>query len=264
MALVLDGSYHLEGALPTWSGTAPLTMACWFRVSSYQNNSLVLFSNNASNSDYYQLGIRQDGRIAAVARSGDWQPAYSSNSYTLNTWHCAVAVFSSDQQWYASLDGIDGGIATFPSTAPTGLNTHAIGRLVRTSSPSPLVGDVACVSIWDESLPIASIQTLAVGVSPLLLSNHSDTLVFTRELLDEVSWPAVGPDAIPVGAAEWGEHPPIERPRTGYGWGIGEQRGDRRVVALAIAGAGLSEGLGSVAGVATTGVTIAAEVDSYA
>lgn len=209
MAVVLAGATHLEGPIGDLPTSAPLTLACWVRPTVVANESLVVLIDSALNDRYLQLGLRATGGVAAVARVGALQKAETTTPYALGEWQHVAAVFSSDTERVAALDGELGPGDSSSATAPSGLNTIGIGALVRPFVASHLNGDVADVAVWSAALDAEELAALAAGVRPPLLRGRLGDLRFYRALWAGIDEAGVGSALSVTGPLAEARHPPL-------------------------------------------------------
>ncbi len=191
--------------------SAPITLACWFKPSIAQSAALISVSKSSSASDYLELGVVSTGESYAVARTGAWQGALSTSTYTPGAWQHVAGVFPSASNRTISVSGVaEASNAAFAQ--PTALNRTAIGTLVRSTSSPVFEGELAEVAIWQTALEQVEIAALAEGVSPLSLANRMNDLALYRDFIRVPGLRDYGPVLTAVGTVGVSEHPSIVYP----------------------------------------------------
>ena len=147
------------------------TMVCWFNVTNITaDHSLMCISDTGSDSHYWWLAAR--GSVAgdpiyAQTRSGSSTFAKTTSGYSANTWHHAAAIYASDGDIRALLDGGSKGTAGATYGLPESIDSMAIGALLRTSAGYTPNGMIAEAAIYNIALSDAEVLMLAKGYSPL-------------------------------------------------------------------------------------------------
>ena len=189
----------------------PVTMACWFKASSLAVRAMVTIANSASASRYWRLGITSTGQVrASVVNGTSIAHATTAVAVTTGVWAHACAVFRTDSDRSAYLNGGNRATDTTTVELPIGLNATAIG-----ARPSSVVadffdGDIAEAAIWNVDIGDTAIALLARGVSPLRIRRPN--LV--------AYWPLFGTGApepdytgfgrhLTVTGATWAAHAPV-------------------------------------------------------
>lgn len=160
----------------------PCTIACWFRtqVPTGTTRTMVSLDTAAGSA---RVSLRLDGTNALVAAQADAANTLVSGTVgtTLaSTWHHGAAVFTSNTSRTAYLDGVAGSANTTSNTF-TAPNSVRIGARVATGTAGDYMGGrVAEVGVWSAALTASEIQSLASGISPLMVRPQS--LVFYAPL----------------------------------------------------------------------------------
>ena len=200
--------------------TLPLTMAAWFNSNSSAGDQTILtFVDKDTTADWFRLAIRGDQaeNVEAFARgASDNGIARTSTGYSTNTWHHAIAVFTSTTSRSAYIDN-GSGITDTDSITTSNLDRVIIGSIGHSSGGSFFSGLIAEVGVWDIALNAAERGMLAAGFSPLMV--RPDRLVAYYPLIGRNS-----PETDIVGginltltnAPSLGAHPRIIYPSMPY------------------------------------------------
>jgi hypothetical protein len=155
---------------------------------------------------------------AAPYDGAAWDIVAASATFTTDEWNHAAAVFVSDAQRHAFLNGGNKGSGT-TSVSPSGLNTTAIGRVVISGATGLFEGDIAEVAIWNAALTDEEIAVLAKGFSPLCLWHRLPNLVLYQDLIRPLDRPGIGPAMTAMGGTSVAAHPrmiyPASHPLSG-------------------------------------------------
>jgi hypothetical protein len=161
MAYDLSGgtNHYLSASDPV--DATPLTMACWFRVTSLVSQNLLWLSNNGNVSQaswgmYINTALR-----AYVGAGGSASDFAATTNPSTNTWHHACLSAESDSSRTVFLDG--GSSAT--NTATRNVNAASIVGLRMGWTPNSLIGLIAEVGVWNAALTAAEIASLAKGMT---------------------------------------------------------------------------------------------------
>jgi hypothetical protein len=193
MARNFNGSSQLlttATGFPTVS--PPLTMAYWGYCTSNSHASvgMSLGEFGAAGQSSIAVGMRGDAagdpvRVGQVGSNGNVFPfADTTSGYSINTWHHACGVFSSNTSRSAF---IDGGSKATNTTSPDGAdnsNFASIGAQITRSAPSSLsytryfLGRIAYPCIWNVALTDAEVLSLAKGVHPSLVRPEAITALW--------------------------------------------------------------------------------------
>lgn len=149
-----NGSSQYLRAAPPPVSAAPFSAACWFAPTVGTSvRTLWSIGDTGGDSDYFRCVYDESaGRIDVEARHVGISEVYAS-PVTEGVWNHAVAVYASDIDRRAYLNGVAGAAEVSPtSTVPTGLDAMAIGRLERASPVHYFGGHIAYFGIWDRAL----------------------------------------------------------------------------------------------------------------
>lgn len=202
---------------------APLTFACWFRTDDATiNQALVSIAYGSNDVNYFMMWIIRDGAaipsvVRADARSVSGTGyAYSSTTFSTNTWHHAAAVFGGSSSRVAYLDG-NGGSENTTSRTPANLDRSAIGCLYRSSIGNYMSGRIAEVGIWSAELTADEIVSLAAGYAPPLVrpDKLQAYIPLRRELFSSDKYPIYNnePFGSPLSFSENGSPVTAAHPR---------------------------------------------------
>lgn len=219
MARELSGTgQYYSGTQSFFTGTLPVTMACWYRVDSV-SSSMGLMSLRSAANGALRLGYRGDlanDPLYATVRTtgGMFANASVDSGVAANTWAHAAAVFASTTSRTAYTNGTAGTTNTTSRDAGTSINTVDVGNF---GGGTLLDGQVAEAAIWTVALTTAEIALLADGLSPLFVRPQS--LAFYAPLFgragaggEEEDWVGGAP-LTATGSPTVAEHPRIIYPR---------------------------------------------------
>jgi len=173
MAYTFDGSNQYMNTGNAVLSSVPITMACWFySTSNSAKQRLISIGDKDSTNDFFHLSamgnVTGDPLRAAVKRAGASGSASTSSGYSINTWHHATAVFTSNSDRDVYIDGGSVGSNTTSAT-PASLDTTRIGLRASSGTDGPFAGRIAEAAIWRIALSTSEIAQLAAGFSPLLV-----------------------------------------------------------------------------------------------
>lgn len=219
MARELSGTgQYYSGTQSFFTGTLPVTMACWYRVDSVSSSMGLMCLRSAANGAL-RLAYRGDlvnDPIYAVVRTtgGMFADASVDSGVAANTWAHAAAVFASTTSRTAYTNGTAGTTDTTSRDAGTSINTVDVGHI---GTATPLDGQVAEAAVWTVALTTAEIALLADGLSPLFVRPQS--LAFYAPLFgragaggEEEDWVGGAP-LTATGSPTVTDHPRIIYPR---------------------------------------------------
>lgn len=189
---------------------APLTLACFLRVDVMQFHAALSLDNGGS--DAYFLGVNNGGNVQAQVNApsgGGFAHATSTTSMSAGAWHHVAAVYSSDSNRGAYLDGLGKGTDTTTVT-PQAMGRTELGRIA--GFATYLSGALAEAAIWNRALYGVEIRRLALGASPLAV--RPDALVFHAPLYGAEDFDVARGRKIAVGSGSPGRarHPRVIRP----------------------------------------------------
>lgn len=159
---VAASSQYLSNAAAVLSAY-PITIACWFKASTAHTGALVVLDDGVSK--YNGIGYRNDIPGAIAAFSTGALTSYTSNTVSTGVWAHAGGVFSASNNRVAYLNGSAGTADTNNNTGGMGTTT-GIGQVIGVQFFN---GDIAQAAIWNVALTTAEMQSLASGLSPLLI-----------------------------------------------------------------------------------------------
>ena len=173
----------------------PFTMGCWFESNDITAaQSLMQVSDTGSTNNFHLLELR--GQVA-----GDFVGMQSSDStggfraltttgFLANTLHHAVGVVASATDRRVFIDGGSKGTES-TSVSPTGLDTTAIGALIRTTNAVFMSGFIGDCRIYNRALTDIEIQEWFEDPWDLILPDPSRISIFTGTI--DVTVPVGGP-----------------------------------------------------------------------
>lgn len=153
----------------------PFTFATWVYPTTVTGDMTFLEVIDASsNVDFFRLMSRGSASVEAAQRSTAAPTgniaANSSAGLTDSAWHHVCGVFTSLSSRTVYLNGGSAATNTDTGGAPAGLDLTVIGAHVPTSGATDFVnGRMAESAIWTAALTTAEVNSLALGVSPLLI-----------------------------------------------------------------------------------------------
>lgn len=187
--LIADG-----GVIGSQESIYPMSISCWFYATANAIAQGLVSVTSTSNARNIHLALHTDDTVAARSRSGSDSPAYTSTTFTKNTWNNAIGVWNgtvsaTNTSRSAYLNG--GGKQTNSTSVTTmGLqNAHLnIGsRLALTTRLNYFTGYIAEVAFWQAALTDDDALQLATGVSPLKVK--PEAIVFYSPLIRELTMP---------------------------------------------------------------------------
>ena len=208
-------SHHLKTTTVPVSAV-PLSFSLWFNSDSITANQVICcISDTGSIGNYFAIELRgaevgaEADAVAAVKRGTTFTQAFTTSTYSANTWHHAGATFSSGSSFAAYIDGGSKGTNTNAET-PSGLDVLVLGVLSRTTDIAYFDGDLAEFGIWNVELTDNEMKMLAAGVSPLHV--RPDSLVYYLPI-HGISSPEVelsgGVNPATVTGATQSDHAPV-------------------------------------------------------
>ena len=140
---------------------APITMACWARVTNALAAQSFMSIQTTIGSDRFTLTVNATGNIVAAATvGGTTQAATTTGAMTNNTWAHCVAVFSSSTNRVAYLNGVASTASTV-SSIPSSLTQFMIGARRQAGALGLyLTGQIAEAAIWNFALTASEINSL--------------------------------------------------------------------------------------------------------
>jgi hypothetical protein len=156
-------------------GSFPLTIACWFDSNNITANQTIIGLYNSANANRY---IRL---FAGGANSGDPLTMQindgtvtndEAGGYSANVWqHACGTIDSSNIE--AFLDGVSDGSTSNTRSYPSGIDRITLGVRDSGSQIQFFNGELGEAGVWNVVLTQAEIDSLATGVSPLLIRPSS-------------------------------------------------------------------------------------------
>lgn len=164
----------------------PITMACWFYSDSLTaGQTLLALGDSGGVNGIFALEAAGDQggdpvRAAKGTDGGTFGIAATTSGYSANTWHHAIATFTSDTERAVYIDGGSVGSNVTNITDPTADNL-AVGASHRSTAGRLMSGRIAEAAIWDVILSADDRAILALGFSPLFVK--PENLVFYLPML---------------------------------------------------------------------------------
>jgi hypothetical protein len=143
----------------------PLTIVAWAKSDNINADSIILdIGNSSSGAGNIFLGLMGSWTgdpIAAYMRYTDWSTgtAITTKSFAANVWHQCAAVFISNNERRAYIDGGNEGIGTVSCNVPPVDKTH-IGATADSSPAGYMSGMIDHVLIWNRALSAKEIAWL--------------------------------------------------------------------------------------------------------
>lgn len=170
----------------------PITMACWFRVTSTTPTAILLNigttgSANGSNGSYRLVipastaNLRAGQLVIGVAATG--LATTAANTVIANTWMHGAAVFTTTSSRTVYLSNTASVTGTGTQSAPA-TNNFAIGTSLASVTSTFMTGQIAEVGVWNADLTSNEIASLASGVTCDQVRPQS--LVFYAPLIREL------------------------------------------------------------------------------
>jgi hypothetical protein len=151
----------------------PCTLACWFRITNTNNNTVLLALDSGASS---RIQITNNG-VASPKRAVQALTLNSSNvfgrvgantaTYSTDTWYHAAGVFEDNDTINAYFNGSVGTIVTdSPAVSVSGINKILVGARTSAGSLGQYHdGQIAEVGIWNAALTDDEIASLAKGIT---------------------------------------------------------------------------------------------------
>lgn len=166
-----------------YSFSLPITLACWYYLSSTVAACCPLCVYDDSGDNYCKITM-SPANYKNMAVSGDDDTSVyvaSTNTTALNTWCYGVSVFTSSTSRTAYLNG-SGANTNTDEFIPSGLDSISVGGNGFSGLNNQwLTGGVCEAAVWDTALTAADAAILGNGFSPLLVK--SANLVFYAPLV---------------------------------------------------------------------------------
>ena len=174
----------------------PFTMGCWFESDDANAaQSLMGLSDTGSTNNFHLLELR--GQVAGdfvgmqSSDSGGGFRALTTTGYTANKLHHAAGVVASATDRRVLIDGGSKGTNADSST-PTGLDTTAIGALIRTTNAVFMSGFIADPRIYNRALTDHEVAEWFHNPWDLYLPDLAPYISLLTGTID-VTVPPVGP-----------------------------------------------------------------------
>jgi len=147
-------------------------MACWFSAYEDDYDCVLMFVGDKDVADYW-CALRARGDLAGKPieafhhnYGGTGRSAQSTSGFSEGVWCHAAAVFVSENERHAYINGGSKGSNADAAGAVANHNRTAIGA-ARDSTPGSYThGKIAEAGIWNVALTDAEITALASGVNP--------------------------------------------------------------------------------------------------
>lgn len=184
-------SEYLEHDSPL-ATAVPLSVACWFQTHSETLNSTLIFlGDKDAHTQAFVLQIRGTDALDNTLRcftvnGATIGSAYTSSSWTANTWHHGCGVFASSTDRRCFLDGGSKGTDATDVT-PTGIDRLSLGRSGDLSPGAYMKGYLAEVGVWAGTLTDAEVAILANGTPPDRVQPHNLVHYYRLRNIDELT-----------------------------------------------------------------------------
>jgi hypothetical protein len=153
----------------------PLTFAAWVYTASIGVTSEILILNDTGNIyGRFELRLISSNQIEATKApdGGEAGTSLSGNTVSASTWNHVAAVFTSDTSRRSYLNGTASTENTTNIADPT-VDMQAIGARIQGGMSIGGSIYIAHAAIWTVILSATEIQSLASGISPLLVQPAS-------------------------------------------------------------------------------------------
>lgn len=149
----------------------PLTVACWFNISSVAaSRPLVCIEDSTGNNGWRLLGQTDRTLRFATRSGGNTSAADAAATFFTNEWSHACGVTSSATSRKIYLDGNFYGSNTTSRTPAASVTRTTIGSNMTSDF---MTGQIAEVGIWNIDLTDQEVSALGQGVSPSLIRPQS-------------------------------------------------------------------------------------------
>lgn len=169
MSRLLNGTTDfLEVSKAFAGGATPLSMGCWFNMTTTTLSSVIMGMHDGTANERFQLNHPSSpcNIQALTGHLGSTSNSATSTSASAGVWNHALGVWASATSRASYLNG--GGKGTnATSRVPSGLNTLTIGA--RNGAAAPFDGMICEAAIWNVALSDTDAVTLSLGFSPLLV-----------------------------------------------------------------------------------------------
>jgi hypothetical protein len=196
----------------------PLTIAAFVYCDDLTVNSQTVLSvaNNGTFGAWY-LTMSKFGAVPLQAfkydDSNNQGYADTTTGMTVNTWHHACAVFTSDTSRAAFIDGGSKGTDSTNIADPSADRT-GIACVYKSSIAGYWSGRLAEVAVWNVALSDAEVAVLAKGWCPLFIQPQNIVGYWPLGRTDNDLFG--GYNMTPSGSPTWADHPPILYPTALY------------------------------------------------
>ena len=196
----------------------PVSLACWFKTDTNAINQMLIDFGHGSLSRAIDLRIRDvpdSDVLAFVNDSSGYAFAYSSISYTVDTWHHAVAVFENATSRTVYIDGGNSGSNSTSRNFPTGLSGLHIGVRYNSGAYSQYMsGSIAEAAIWNTALTAEDAAVLASGYCPAFVKTANLVRYLPLKQVRGLYSPEliIGQEFYDYGSPLMGDHPRIIYP----------------------------------------------------
>ena len=161
---VIASSQYLVGG--NVKAATPFSVTALFDFTSTVAQTLFSLANNTVPNQFFRLRINDTSNVSAQSFAAASASAAATDTITANVWSHAGGAFRTSTSRDAYHDGANKGSNT-TSSAPTGVNSSAIGR-VNTSTPAGYCGGmIAEVGVYDAALSDDQLGMLGKSFSPL-------------------------------------------------------------------------------------------------
>lgn len=156
--------------------TLPFSLAAWFKTAGGSGyRSIITLSEGSTEFNFALLDVATGGQVSAYhqGNSGVVGNALTAGTVTDAVWTHGGAVFTSESSRTAYINGV-GTTETTTVAAFSALNYIAFGLIQYNGAPTNYFnGDIAEGACWNVALTAAEMESMADGVSPLLIRPQS-------------------------------------------------------------------------------------------
>ena len=193
----------------------PLTEWIWFNTDDdAAAQSMLNLVDKDTTADWWLVqasGNQIGDPIRAYARAGSANSiATTTTGYSLNTWHGASAVFTSDTARSARIDGFSVGNDS-GTRNPANVDRTRVGSVGHSSDGGFFSGELKDAAIWNVSLTALNIRTLFRGVNPFAVRPQNRVFFAPLDGLESPEPDYDGQRNLTLtGTAKGSSNPPVE------------------------------------------------------
>ena len=137
------------------SSAWPVTMSCWAKFDSFNNNTLMAQSDVSASNQFFGFGQKLNNSqnlLRIYNYTVSFNEALGSTVVSTGQWYNITAVFESNTSKKLYLNGALEATLTVSHTYPTGIDTMSISSFQRTSPGGYHDGDIACAMVHNKAL----------------------------------------------------------------------------------------------------------------